>query len=105
MKGLASDISNALNEYKYTINIKKRDVLSASIAAADLVSTDKITVEPEITNNSDAQDEADRQNVFRLAEISVKEGIAEGITKIAGKDTTNPILRTTDDSDFKSVYH
>ena len=46
MKGLASDISNALNEYKYTINIKKRDVLSASIAAADLVSTDKITVEP-----------------------------------------------------------
>ena len=42
-------------------------------------------------------------NVFRLAEISIKEGIAEGITRIFGKDVTNPILRTTDDRDFKYV--
>ena len=56
MKGLASDNSNALNEYKSTINIKNRDVLAASRAAANIVSTDKSTVEPEITNNSDAQD-------------------------------------------------
>ena len=50
-----------------------------------------------MTNNSDAQDEANRQNVLRLAAISVKEGITEGITEIAGKYITNPILRTTDD--------
>ena len=46
MKGLGSNISNVLNEYKSTINIKKRDVLVASIAAAYLVSTDNITVDP-----------------------------------------------------------
>ena len=61
------------------------------------------TVAPEITTNSDAQDKADRQNTFRLAAISVKEGIAEGITKLVGKDITDPILRTLDGSDFKSV--
>ena len=62
MKGLASDVRNALNEYKLTVHIKKRDVLAASRAAAKRSSTDN--VEPEIENNSDAQDKADRQNVF-----------------------------------------
>ena len=103
MKGLASDICNALNEYKLTIDIKKRDLLATSRAAVNLVSTDESTVEPEITKNSDAQNEADIQNVFRFAETGVKEGIAEGITKIVRKDITSPILQTTDDSNFKSV--
>ena len=78
-------------------------MLAASRGAADLVSTDGITVEPKITNNSNAQDKADRQNVFCLTAIGVKEGIAEGVTKIVGKDITNLILRTTDDIGFKSV--
>ena len=56
-----------------------------------------------MTNNSDAQDEAEIQNVSRLAAIGVKEGITEGITKIVRKDITNPILLTTEDSDFKPV--
>ena len=103
MKGLASNISNALNKYKSMINIKKRDVLVESRAAADLVSTEDSTVEPEITNNRYAHDKADRQNVFPLAAIGVKEGIVEGITKIVRKDIANPILRTTGNSDFKSV--
>ena len=103
MKGLASNISNALNKYKSAINIKKRYVLAASRAAADLVSTNDSTVKPEITNNSDAQGEDYRQNVFRLATLGIKEGIAEGITNIVRKDITNNILRTTDLSDFKSV--
>ena len=68
-----------------------------------LVSTDASTVNPEITTKSDAQDEADRKNVFCLAAIGVKEGIAEGITKIVGKDITNLILQTTENSDFKYV--
>ena len=66
MKGLTSDVSNALNEYKSTIHIKKRDVLEASGAAAKHASTDDSTVDPDIANNSDAQDEADRQNFFVL---------------------------------------
>ena len=103
MKGLTSNNSNALNNYKSTINTKNRDVLAASKAATNLISTDAVTAEPEITTNRDAQDKTDRQNVFRLAEISVKEGIAEGITNIVGKDITNPILRTTDVSDLKYI--
>ena len=103
MKGLARNVSNSLNEYKSTIHTKKRDVLVASRAAADCASTDNITVNPEIVNNSDMQDKANRQNVFRLSAIGVKEGTAEGITKIARMDITNPILRTTDNSKFISV--
>ena len=103
MKGLLSAIVNALNEYKLTVHIKKRDVLAASRAAAKRASIKDSTVEPDINTNSDAQDKADLQNVFRLAEIRVKEGIAEGITKIIRRDITNLILRTTDNSDFKSV--
>ena len=58
MKGLASYISNSFNEYRSTINIKKRDMLTSSRAAEDLVSTDDSTVDTEITNNSDAEDKA-----------------------------------------------
>ena len=104
MKALASNISNMLNEYKSTINIKKRDKLSTSRVAADLVSTKDSTVKPEITNSSNDHDESDRQNIFRLEAIGVKEGTAEGIKNIVRKDITKPILRTTDNSDFKSVY-
>ena len=55
MKGLASNIINALNEYKSTVNIKKRDMLVASRAAANLVSNDNSTFKPEITSSSDIQ--------------------------------------------------
>ena len=103
MKGIASDVINVLNEYKSKINIKKRDVPTASRATAKRSSTDDSTVKPEIANSSDVQDEADWKNVFRFAVIRVKEGTAEGITKIVGRDITNPILRTTDNSDFKLV--
>ena len=60
MNILASDNSYAFKEYKSAINIKKRDVLTASKVAANIISTDAITVKPEITTNSDAQDKTDR---------------------------------------------
>ena len=103
MKGLASDVSNALNDYKSTIHTNKRDVLVALRVAAKRTNTNDSTTKPEIENNSDAQDKADRQNVFRLAAISVKEVIVEGITKIVGRDIMKPIIRTTDNINFKSV--
>ena len=74
-------------------------MLAASRAAAEHAST----VKPEIANNSDAQDEADWQNVFRLAVIGIMEEIAEGITKIVRGDITIPILRTIDNSDLNLV--
>ena len=52
MKGLASDVSNVLREYKSKIHIKKRDVLAASRVAAKRASTNGSTVEPEIANNN-----------------------------------------------------
>ena len=78
-------------------------MLAASRAAAERASIKDSTVKLEIKINSDAQDEADHQNFFRLTAIGVKDGIVEGITKIVGRDITNPILRTTDNSNFKSV--
>ena len=59
MKVLASDISNELYEYRSTIHTKKRDVLAASRSAANCASTDDITIETDITNNSDAQEKSD----------------------------------------------
>ena len=111
MKVLASDVSNTLNDYKSTVHIKNSDVLAALRASNEHASTNDSSVEPEIYNNIDTQDKADWQNIFRLATIGVKEGtigvmegIAEGITKIVGRDITNPTLRKTDNIDFKSVY-
>ena len=104
MKGLLSTATNTLTEYKATISIKCKDVLKDSKdAAARLSSSSGTTVQPEIATNSDAQEEADRQNIYQLAAIGVKEGVAAGITKIVEKDITNPILRTTDGISFKSV--
>ena len=60
MKVIASNNSNAINEYKSTINIKKRDVLASSRAAADIFSTNDSTVNLEIINNSNYQDKSDR---------------------------------------------
>ena len=104
MKGLLSTNHNTLNRYKATIAIKRKDVLQDSKDEAALLSASSGTkIAPEITTNSDAQDEADRQNTFRLAAVGAKEGIAEGITALVRKDITNPILRTADGSDFKLV--
>ena len=58
---------------------------------------------PEITTNADAQDEADRINMFCLTAIGAKEGAATGISKVVGADITDTTLRTTDGQDFKTV--
>ena len=103
MKGLASAVGNALNAYKSTVHIKKRDVIAASRAASKWESIEDSTVEPEINTNRNAQEEAYCKNVFGLPAIGVKEGTAEGITKIVRRDIKNPILWTTDNSNFKLV--
>ena len=103
MRGLASDVKNVLNDYKSNFHIKKRDNLAALRAVAEHARTDDSTIEPENDNNSDAQDKIDDQNVLRLAEIRVKKGTTERITKIIRRDITNPILRMTDNSNFMSV--
>ena len=54
MKGPASAIGNALNNYKLTVHIKTRDVLAASRAAAERASIKDSTVKPKINTNIDA---------------------------------------------------
>ena len=104
MKGLISTAKNTLSEFNATISIKRKDVLKDSKDATDCLSNSSgTTVQPEIATNSDAQEVADRQNIYRLAVIGVKEGVAAGITKIIGKDITILILRTTHGISFKSV--
>jgi hypothetical protein len=82
MKGLLSTATNTLTEYKATISIKRTDVLKDSKDAKARLSSSGTMVQPEIATNSDAQEEADRQNTYRLAAIGVNEGVAAGIMKI-----------------------
>ncbi len=60
----------------------------------------------EIRTNIYTQEEAARLNTYQLVAIEFKEGVAAvaaGITKIMGKDITNPILRMADGISFRSV--
>ena len=103
MVGLGSETPNTLTKLKSNVAIKKSNVKKQSIAeAAAEISTTNI-VAPEITTNTYNQDEEDWQNTARIAAIGVKEAIAAEITVIAGAQITNPILRTTDGSDFRTV--
>ena len=103
MVGLGSKTPNTLTNFKSNVAIKKSDVNRQSIAEVQAASSKIIIVAPEITTNADAQDEADRQNTEQLAVIGVKEAIVSAITSIVGAQITNPILRTTDGSDFLTV--
>ena len=103
MKGFLSNTPNDLNAILSTKLVSRSSVLKDSKKAAVAASTDTHTVPPEITTNADAQDEADRINMFRLAAIGSKEGAAAGISKVVGTDITNTTLRTNDGQDFKTV--
>jgi hypothetical protein len=75
MKGLLNTPQNTLMDYKSTISIKRKDVLKDLKDTADhLTISSGATVLPEITTNSDTQEEGDRMNTYRLAAIGVKEG-------------------------------
>ena len=103
MVSLGSKTPNTLTNYKSKVAIKKSNVKRQSIAETQLASSTINIVAPKITTNADAQDEADRQNTERFAEIVVKEAIAAAITSIVVAQITNPILRTTDGSGFRTV--
>ena len=104
MVGLGRKMPNTLTSYQSYVAIKKSDVKKQSIAKAQVASSTGNIVAPEITMNADAQDESDRQNTERLTTIGVKEAMAATISSIVGAQITNPILRTTDGSGFRTVY-
>ena len=100
MKGLLSETTNELTGFKANVAITRADIKKASKDAAALVSSREVA---EITKNEDAQEEANRQNVFRLTSIGVKEGMAKEITARVGTAITNPILRHPDGIRMKKV--
>ena len=102
MVGLGSATPNTLTGYQSNVDINKSNVKKQSIAEAEAYSSNDYIVAPEITTNANTQDEVDRQNTERLAAIGVKDAISAAITKIVGAQITNPILRTTDGSDFRT---
>ena len=100
MVRLGSETPNTLTNYKSNVAIKNSGVKRQLIDEAQAASSTINIVAPEITTNSNAQDGADRKNTARLAAIGLKEAIVAAITSIVGAQITNPILRTTDGSDF-----
>ena len=111
MLGLKDEASNTINSGMANIHTKRKDVIAAAKKEAEKQTKinkeegDTTTVvTPEFTaSGTEAQDEADRLNSYRMAAIGVKEGFAKGITKIVGKNITNAILRSADGSRMKSV--
>ena len=99
MRGLVDSIPNELTRFKANVAITRADVKRQSIADAPGGDASKA----EITSNEDAQEEANRQNVFRLACIGAKESIAKDITNRVGKSITNPVLRHPDGIRMKKV--
>ena len=103
MVGIGSKRPNTLTEQKSNVAIKKSDVKKQSISEAAAASTTDWVVVLDNTTNVDTQDEAHRQNTDCLTAIGVKEAITVEIMVIVGSHITNPILRTTDGSDFITV--
>ena len=97
MVGLGSETPNTLTNFKsnIAIKIKKSNVTRLFISEVQAASSKINIVAPEITTNTDAQDEGDRKNTAQITLIELKEAISAAIKSILGAQITNPILRTT----------
>ena len=103
MKGLLSETANELTDFNANVAIRAAEVKVASIAAAAVISTTGFVAVPHVLTNEDAQEEANRQNVFQLACVGDKEQMAKEITAKVGANITNPVLRHADRVRFKKV--
>ena len=65
---LGSETSKTLTNFKSNVAIKKSDVNRQSIAKAQAACLTINIIAPKITMNANAQDEADRQILWRLTE-------------------------------------
>ena len=64
MKGLLSETANEITDFKANVAIRAAEVKAASVAAAAAISTTGFVAVPHIQTYEDAQEEANRQNVF-----------------------------------------
>ena len=106
MKQLTSETTNELTKLKASVSITWSGVLKASKAKAAKKYAETKKEEdkaPLIATRDDAKDEADRQNVARLATIGNKEGTIEGVHNRVGGAITDIVLKTADATDDKNV--
>ena len=78
-------------------------VFSASGAAVQATSTATVTVLPSITTHADAQDLADCNNQTNQAIIGSKEGATKAIVLQVGSDITHAVVRSTHNTNLKSI--
>ena len=104
MRGLLTVApTNLLTTIKAMSLATRATFLAVSKAAAAAISTTLAPVEPDIKINADAQDQVDRQNMYILAVVGAKEGVAAGVTTISGKESTDAVLRTVGSTTNKNV--
>ena len=103
MVGLGSKTLNVLTKFKSNVATKKSNDKKQYIAEVAAASSVTNIVAPKITTNANAQDEVDRHNTARIKAIGIKEGIVAEIMLVVRAQITNPILCTTDGSDFRTV--
>ena len=104
MRGLLTGApANLLTTIKAMSLATRATFLAVSKAAAAAISTTLAPVEPDIKINADAQDQVDRQNMYILAVVGAKEGVAAGVTTISGKESTDAVLRTVGSTTNKKI--
>ena len=96
--------ANSLTTIKATSSATRATVLAASKEATVAISTTLAPVEPYIKTNADAQDEADRQNMYILEVVGAKKGVVAGVTTISGKEITGAVLHSVNSTTIKNVY-
>jgi hypothetical protein len=103
MSGLASKMSK-LSKITTTTIATVKSILddTKAVARAESAATGT-TIAPSMTEQSDAQEEADRINLLNQAVIGAKEGFVKAVTNKVGTDITDSVLKTADGSDYKEV--
>ena len=89
MKGLISAVVNELAGFKANTTTTRAEVKKMLLEVAALISS---TTAAEITSYEGTQEEANRQNIFRLACSGANEGIVKEMTARVGISITNLIL-------------
>jgi hypothetical protein len=105
IENLLDDGNNLLTLVKSTGAITANSIIKqAKKRAEELSALTGKTILPSITAQAEAQEEADRLNhVINQLVIGAKEGVVEAITKLAGSNVTNAILRMANGSNHKSI--
>jgi hypothetical protein len=104
MVKLLNNGDNILMQVKSTNAITAGSVIKVAKKRADkLLTTTGKTLLPTFTARMEAQEEANQLNVINQLVISAKEGIVKAVSKLAGSNITNTILRTANGSNHKSI--